>query len=91
MRVITIALLKSAVVLVLLLLFTTSAQAGGGRHWLRRHAHHAPHHGLHHAPIDAREWYPKYYGGFHSRALENIGVPTGDIGIRGNGFMMNPW
>jgi hypothetical protein len=40
---------------------------------------------------DPREIYPQYQGGFHSRALQNIGVPTGDIGIRGNGFMMNPW
>jgi hypothetical protein len=40
---------------------------------------------------DPRAIYPKYQGGFHSRALQNIGVPTGDIGIRGNGFMMNPW
>ena len=43
------------------------------------------------APLDPRAVYPKYQGGFHSRALQNIGVPTGDIGIRGNGFMMNPW
>ncbi|MCI0357700.1 MAG: hypothetical protein L0211_04340 [Planctomycetaceae bacterium] len=42
-------------------------------------------------PLDPRAVYPKYQGGFHSRALQNIGVPTGDIGIRGNGFMMNPW
>lgn len=42
-------------------------------------------------PADPRTIYPKYQGGFHSRALQNIGVPTGDIGIRGNGFMMNPW
>ena len=42
-------------------------------------------------PLDPRAVYPKYQGGFHSRSLQNIGVPTGDIGIRGNGFMMNPW
>ena len=40
---------------------------------------------------DPREIYPQYQGGFHSRALQNIGIPTGDIGIRGNGIMMNPW
>jgi len=40
---------------------------------------------------DPREIYPQYQGGFHSRTLQNIGVPTGDIGIRGNGIMMNPW
>lgn len=35
--------------------------------------------------------YPKYNFGIHNRHLENIGVPSGDIGIRGNGFMMNAW
>lgn len=35
--------------------------------------------------------YPKFYGGFHSRELQNIGVPSGDIGLRGNGFSMFPW
>jgi hypothetical protein len=39
----------------------------------------------------ARELYPKYQAGFHSRSLQNIGVPTGDVGIRGNGIYMNPW
>ena len=35
--------------------------------------------------------YPKFQGGFHSRELQNIGVPTGDIGLRGNGFSAFPW
>lgn len=35
--------------------------------------------------------YPKYNFGLHNRHLENIGVPSGDIGLRGNGYMMNPW
>lgn len=35
--------------------------------------------------------YPKYYGAFHSRQLQNVGVPNGDIGLRGNGFSMFPW
>jgi hypothetical protein len=39
----------------------------------------------------ARELYPKYDAGFHARHLQNIGVPTGDVGIRGNGIYMNPW
>ena len=39
----------------------------------------------------ARAVYPKYYGGFHSRQLQNIGVPTGDIGLRGNGITATPW
>lgn len=39
----------------------------------------------------AEELYPKYYGAFHYRHLDNIGIPTGDIGIRGNGLYMSPW
>lgn len=35
--------------------------------------------------------YPKYYGGFHARQLQNLGMPPGDIGIRGNNIFMNPW
>lgn len=35
--------------------------------------------------------YPKFQGGFHSRELQNIGVPSGDVGLRGNGFSMYPW
>ncbi len=37
------------------------------------------------------ELYPKYYGSFHYRHLDNIGIPTGDIGLRGNGLYMSPW
>ena len=35
--------------------------------------------------------YPKFQGGFHSRELQNIGVPSGDVGLRGNGFSAFPW
>jgi len=38
-----------------------------------------------------RAVYPKYYHGFHSREFQNIGVPHGDIGIRGNDLSMGPW
>ena len=38
-----------------------------------------------------RSQYPQYYGGFHARHLQNIGIPTGDIGIRGNSITVNPW
>jgi hypothetical protein len=44
-----------------------------------------------HPPLDAREVYPQYNAGFHARTLQNIGIPTGDIGIRGNGIHPNPW
>jgi hypothetical protein len=40
----------------------------------------------------ARELYPQYYGGIHARNIQNIGIPTGDIGIRGNGGVTPyPW
>ena len=34
-------------------------------------------------PADANERYPKFYGGFHSRFFDEIGRPSGDIGLRG--------
>jgi len=42
----------------------------------------------------ARQYYPQYYGNIHARALQNIGIPPGDVGIRGNGGVgvgWNPW
>jgi hypothetical protein len=44
-----------------------------------------------HSYPSAEELYPKYYGSFHYRHLDNIGIPTGDIGIRGNSLYMSPW
>lgn len=38
-----------------------------------------------------RDLYPKYHGGFHARELQNLGVPSGDIGLRGNGISWTPW
>ena len=35
--------------------------------------------------------YPKYYGGFHARYFQDIGVPPGDVGFRGNGIFSTPW
>ncbi|MFM7070456.1 MAG: hypothetical protein ACKO38_01505 [Planctomycetota bacterium] len=42
-------------------------------------------------PSPAWERYPKFQGGFHSRQLYDLGVPTGDRGLRGNGFSAYPW
>ena len=39
----------------------------------------------------ARKVYPQYYWGVHARHLQNVGVPTGDVGRGGNGFTINPW
>lgn len=38
-----------------------------------------------------RSNYPRYVGGFHARYFENEGLPSGDIGLRGNGTMALPW
>jgi hypothetical protein len=38
-----------------------------------------------------RAVYPKYYRSFHFREFENIGIPSGDIGIHGNGLTRTPW
>jgi hypothetical protein len=38
------------------------------------------------AEVDSR-----YIGGFHQSHFDNIGIPTGDIGLRGNGFQFRPW
>jgi hypothetical protein len=87
-------------ILVLLLLACSPAEARGWRRAQRSApapqakfadegpAHVAP---LRAAPVDPRAIYPKYYGGFHARALQDIGIPTGDRGIRGNGIYANPW
>ena len=39
----------------------------------------------------AKVVYPRYYGSIHARQIQNIGVPPGDVGLRGNGFLLNPW
>lgn len=33
-----------------------------------------------------RAYYPKYYYGFNARYFETMGVPTGDIGLRGTAW-----
>jgi len=84
----------------LLLLAATPCQAGR-RGWLRSPPDPTPLPGdgtdAHHAPPGypryqySKQIYPKYYYGFHSRQMQNIGVPTGDVGLRGNGITWNPW
>jgi hypothetical protein len=32
------------------------------------------------------ELYPQWYGGFHGRALQNYGYPSGDLGLRGQAW-----
>jgi len=38
------------------------------------------------AEVDAR-----YIGGFHQTHFENEGIPSGDIGIRGNAYRWRTW
>lgn len=38
-----------------------------------------------------RDIHPKYYWGFHSRDISNIGIPSSQIGLRGNGMIWTPW
>ncbi len=37
------------------------------------------------------EVFPKFIGGFHSSHYTNLGLPTGDLGFRGNGLYWAPW
>ena len=40
----------------------------------------------HPAEVDAR-----YVGGFHQTHFHNLGIPSGDIGIRGNAYKWRTW
>jgi len=40
---------------------------------------------------NAKAIYPRYYGSTHARQIQNIGIPPGDIGLRGNGVMPTAW
>jgi hypothetical protein len=33
----------------------------------------------------------RYIGGFHQSHFDNVGIPSGDIGIRGNAYNWNTW
>jgi hypothetical protein len=71
-----------------LILTTSNAEAFGGR-WRNRPPVYLSQQGAW-----ARDVYPQYYGGIHARNVQNIGIPSGDIGIRGNGGVgvgWNPW
>lgn len=87
-------------VFALLMLTTHSCQAGR-RGWFRGPPDPTPlvgdGQGSDHAPPGypryqySKQVYPKYYYGFHARYMQNMGVPTGDVGLRGNGITWNPW
>lgn len=68
----------------------SSAHAGGPRHGGLFHRQPAFNR---QAAIAAygKSVYPRYNFGFHTRELQNIGVPHGDIGILGSGLSRDPW
>lgn len=66
-------------IVVTIVLASAEAQAAGGRLRNRPPVY------LSQQGAYGRAVYPQYYGGIHARQLQNIGIPSGDIGIRGNG------
>ena len=79
--------LAAVTVAALVLVTVASAEAGGRR---RQHAQVTPNRYQQNMAY-GRAVYPRYYGSIHARQIQNIGVPTGDIGLRGNGITPTPW
>jgi hypothetical protein len=77
-------LLPAILALVLTALLSVPAQAFGPHRFSGFNKHVA-------IAAYGRAVYPKYYGGFHAREFENLGLPHGDIGIVGNGGTRTPW
>jgi hypothetical protein len=79
----------AAIALASTLTLTASADAAGHGLFGRRHT---PNYSKH-AEVAAygKAVYPKYYKGFHAREFQNLGVPHGDIGLRGNDLNMGAW
>lgn len=42
-------------------------------------------------PRDPAEVNARYIGGFHYTYLDDVGIPNGDIGIRGNAYRWDTW
>jgi hypothetical protein len=42
-------------------------------------------------PLNVEENNSRYIGGFHYTYFQDLGIPTGDIGLRGNGVFWRPW
>ncbi len=43
------------------------------------------------APLNVIDNESRYIGGLHYSYFQNLGIPTGDIGLRGNGVFWRPW
>lgn len=70
----------------------TETQAARPGRWLRSRTHVqrvAPTYDQTYRYLNWR--YPKYTGGFHANYFRDMGVPPGDVGIRGNGIYLSPW
>ncbi len=52
------------------------------------HVYHGFGYSHYHSVDDA---YPRYIGAFHSRYFNDLGIPSGDVGIRANTVQMLPW
>ncbi|MCP4096542.1 MAG: hypothetical protein GY880_15310 [Planctomycetaceae bacterium] len=42
-------------------------------------------------PLNVQDNDARYIGGLHHTYFENLGIPPGDIGLRGNGVFWRPW
>jgi hypothetical protein len=89
-------LARRVLVVTLLVLVCSTASAEG---WLPRaaskrvvrptqpaihyHGRHDYYYHRHVPPQYWQDWYPKYYGGFHARALQIYAYPSGQWGLRG--------
>lgn len=89
------------IILALTIMLTVAgSEAFAGRPWdfliaqPRHHHHHrVVHHGYNYwqARRCLNRRYPKYTGAFHANYFRDIGVPPGDVGLRGNGLYAFPW
>jgi hypothetical protein len=88
--------LRIVPVLLAAMLLVASAQPAGaiGQRRLFRRSRPAPRHTSAYPNYPYRylnQYYPRYHGGFHERYFQSLGVPSGDIGPRGNGMYPTPW
>lgn len=69
----------------------SEAHAGGPRGWGLFHGRQASFNRQAAIAAYGKSVYPRYNFGFHTRELQNVGVPRGDIGILGSGLSRDPW
>ncbi len=74
-----------------ILLTAQQTHAFGRGGYLRQIRQHRPAPSYYETYHYMNSHYPKYYYGFHERYFQDMGIPSGDIGLRGNGVFMTPW